>query len=209
MKDQYYSDSRDVVKWTVLVRLAREHGLTTILQIAMLTPNDRTSQGRQRNDPRDADPVVARFFAEERKTPIVEDASLKRVNRINRLGSQFRPPIRIAVISDSFLNDDRGTYFASVCQRMPNDMQIVAFADPDIGIAIGRPSSKHVTEEELGQVWSRLNTGSLLAVFQYEQRRKYWLNDSRRRFARALHLQEVEVGDHTYPRLSFLFARKM
>ena len=66
MKNQYYGDSRDVAKWTVLLRLARTHALPLIIQIAMLTPDDKTSHGSQRDDPVDADPDVRRFFAEER-----------------------------------------------------------------------------------------------------------------------------------------------
>lgn len=76
MKQQYYADSRDVAKWATLVRLAKMHSLATIMQIAMLTPDDVTSHGSQRNDPPDADQTVAHFFAEERKA-ISKDVSLK------------------------------------------------------------------------------------------------------------------------------------
>lgn len=209
MKNQYYADSLDVAKWTVLVRLAREHSLTTIMQIAMLTPNDESVQGRQRNDPQDADPIVDRFFAEERSV-ISKDPSVKQIDRVTRLGAQFQPPFNITVVSDPFRSTERGSYFDTACEHISSaGLQIVAFVDPDIGIASGRPSDKHVTEGELSYIWSSLKPGSLLIVFQYQQRRKGWVNDSNQRFAGALQVHLENVREHTYPRVSFVFAQKM
>lgn len=126
MKNQYYADSRDVAKWTTLVSLAKMHAIDTIMQIAMLTPDDISSHGRQRNDPPDADPIVARFFAEERKA-ISGDASLKQIDRITRLGGRYKPPITIEVISDLFRSDRRGNYFDAVCEQISSaDRPIVA-----------------------------------------------------------------------------------
>src|SRR2546428_6075636 len=115
MKHQYYADSRDVWKWTALVRLAQQHALRTVVQVAMLTPDDNTSQGSQRSDLPDADPTVARFFVEERRA-VSADPSLRRIDRVIRLGELYDPPITIKVVTESFRTDDRKAYFLSVCR---------------------------------------------------------------------------------------------
>lgn len=192
------------------MRLAKMHTIDTIMQIAMLTSDDISSHGSQRNDPPDADPIVARFFAEEREV-ISGDASLKRIDRVAQLGTRFKPPITIEAISETFRNDRRGSYFDAICEQIERaDRSIVAFVDPDTGISIGRPSDKHITEEELNSVWSELRSGSALVAFQYQQRGRDWINDSRQRFARALDVNLGEVGDNTYlsVSVSFVFARK-
>jgi hypothetical protein len=209
MKNQYYADSRDVAKWTVLMRLATEHGLTTILQIAMLTAGDESPQGRQRNDPPVADPIVAGFFVDERKA-ISRDGSLRQIDRIARLGDRYKPPITIDVIPDAFSSGRRGDYFDAACEQISRgDRPIVAFVDPDTGISIGRPSDRHIADWELNRVWTELKSGSLLVAFQYQQRRRDWVNDSRQRFTRALQTPVGEVGAFTYPSVCFIFARKM
>lgn len=117
----------------------------------------------------------------------------------------------IKVISDSFRSDHRGSYFDAICEEISNaDRPIVAFVDPDTGISVGRSSEKHITEKELNSIWSRLKSGSVLVVFQYQLRRRGWVNDCRQRFARALQVDMGEVGDYSYPRVfvSFVFARK-
>lgn len=209
MKNQYYADSRDVAKWTALVRLARKYSLDTIMQIAMLTPDDVSAQGSQRNDPPDADPIVARFFAAERKA-ISGDASLKHIDRVTRLGSRYKPPLTIVVVSNLLRSDRRESYLDAIYERISStDRRIVAFVDPDIGISIGRPSDRHITENELNSIWSGLKPGSVFAAFQYQQRRREWVDDSRQCFARALRVYVREVGVYTYPSVSFVFARKM
>ncbi|MFH0979919.1 MAG: DUF6569 family protein [Planctomycetota bacterium] len=51
MRDQWYGDNRDVVKWAVLVHLAETHQLKKILQVAFYRPSDTVpmlTAGRRR-----------------------------------------------------------------------------------------------------------------------------------------------------------------
>src|SRR2546422_8952123 len=133
MKHQYYADSRDVWKWTALVRLAQQHALRTVLQVAMLTPDDDTSQGSQKSDPPDADPTVARFFADERKV-VSAEGSLTRIDRVAELGKLCEPPMAIEVVSEPFRTDGREAYFLGVCRLVDEIGQpTVCFIDPDVG----------------------------------------------------------------------------
>lgn len=117
MKNQYYGDSRDVAKWTVLVRLARMHGLSSIIQIAMLTPDDTTRHGGQRDDPADADPDVRRFFAKERAR-FAGDPQGRSTSGVKRLAKLLNPPLSIEVIDEPFRHRSRGAYFRSVTDRL-------------------------------------------------------------------------------------------
>ena len=40
MRDKWYSDNRDLIKWSVLLLLARRAGVDRIIQIALLNPSD-------------------------------------------------------------------------------------------------------------------------------------------------------------------------
>jgi hypothetical protein len=40
MQNKYYADHRDLIKWSVLVRLAEQYGLSRIIQIAYLRPSN-------------------------------------------------------------------------------------------------------------------------------------------------------------------------
>jgi len=208
MKHQYYADSRDVAKWSTLIRLAREQSVQKIVQIAMLTPDGASSHGLKRDDPRDADPIVAKFFAEERLL-IRQSPAQKQIDRITRLGKRFTPPLVIEVISDPYQNRNRRQYFENVCSRLSDIGQpVIAFADPDTGIAGGKPSSNHITIQGLNAIWCALQGSSLLVVFQHEQHATNWAEASRERLASALEIAVDEVGQSTYPRVTFLFARK-
>ena len=39
MQDKYYADSRDLLKWGVLIRLAEQYLLSRIIQVAYLRPS--------------------------------------------------------------------------------------------------------------------------------------------------------------------------
>lgn len=41
MKDKWYGDNRDLVKWGVLVELANQHGASKIVQVAYYRPEAR------------------------------------------------------------------------------------------------------------------------------------------------------------------------
>ena len=74
MRHELYADSRDVAKWSVARRLAKEDSLQIILQIAMLTSDKGRGEGRHHADAPGADPVVHSFFESERaflaKSPV-------------------------------------------------------------------------------------------------------------------------------------------
>ena len=40
MRDKWYSDNRDLIKWSVLLLLARRAGVDRIIEIALLNPSD-------------------------------------------------------------------------------------------------------------------------------------------------------------------------
>ena len=49
MRDQWYGDKRNLVKWGTLVYLAKREGLATILQLAMYRPSDACAPLRSGN----------------------------------------------------------------------------------------------------------------------------------------------------------------
>lgn len=208
MKNQYYGDSRDVAKWTVLVRLARMHALSSTIQIAMLTPDDRSKHGGQRDDPADADTDVRRFFAEERAF-FARNPGWRSITRARRLAESMNPPLSIEAIDERFRHGNRGAYFGNIINRLSGfGRSTVAFLDPDVGIATARATEKHVTTGELRQVWETLNRGSVLVVFQFEQRQMGWREKAANLFAEALRISPRDITSFPYRRVSFLSVLK-
>jgi len=209
MKHQYYGDSRDIAKWTTLVQLARMHDLASIVQIAMLTPDDDTRHGGQRDDPADADPDVRRFFVEERER-FARDPELRSIAGATRLGEWLHPPLAIEVMDAPFQPRSRAAYFTNAGSRLSSlGVPTLAFLDPDVGIAATRATEKHVACDELAQIWEALDLGSVLAVFQFEQRRPGWDKTAVELFARAVGVSPQAVTCWQYPRVAFLSSLKI
>jgi hypothetical protein len=208
VKHQYYGDSRDVAKWTTLVRLARMHDLTSIIQVAMLTPDDKTTHGSQRGDPVDADANVRRFFAQERKR-FARDPRLRSITGAKRLRELLQPPLAIEVMNDPFRHRNREAYFKDVGARLSRlGRPALVFLDPDKGIAARRATENHVAFNELTQVWEALNPGSVLVVFQFAQRSVGWRENAIDLFGRAVGVSPRLITYFRCPRVVFLSSLK-
>ena len=180
MRDQWYGDNRDLVKWGTLIHLAQREQRSTILQLALYRSNDewptlRSSQGRIEIP----DQVIRHF---------------RNLDDIQRLAG--RPGIRIKVFKAQFW--DRSAYFDEarrVVESRKGDPLLV-FLDPDTGIAPQIAGLEHVTTEELHSVFTAMKQGDVLVCYQHARRQKDWRGDRRRAFTRALGVssQEVEGG---------------
>ena len=184
MRNEWYGDNRDVVKWSTLVHLASRETIRYILQIAMFRPDD----DRPQLGTFQADRVVPlKPLPEEVVHHFSRDLDL---NDIQRLADSTG--FCIDVTNEPFI--DRQEYFDRVCERIKRyAAPVVAFLDPDTGLAPQSPSLQHVTESDLISVFSTLRSGGVLVSYQHGWRKKGWEELSRQKFARWLRVSEVET----------------
>jgi hypothetical protein len=192
MRDQWYGDNRDLLKWSALLHVAQRERLSTILQLALHRPDAewptlRSSQGKVPLPSR-----VVRHF--------------RNLADIQRLAKDAG--IKIDVFARPF--QDRSAYFEAArrCVESLKEDPLLVFFDPDTGLAPEIAGPEHVTAEEIHSVFHMMKQGDVLACYQRARRQKDWRGDRRRAFTRALGVssQEVEVFDSDLAKDVVLFS---
>lgn len=185
MRDQWYGDNRDIVKWSTLIHLAKKHGVKTILQIACYRPDDI---------------VIHNIDGDDQPIPLPAEVlqhfhtSVRSIHRINELAALTGLSIR--VYSKPFAGD-RQHYFDGVVQEINNrtsGCQIV-FLDPDTGIEPeGKAKWTHVKGSELQHVYNALTPGDIIVFYQHERQRVTdWREITKKQFAAALNIDTERV----------------
>jgi hypothetical protein len=189
MRDEFYGDCKDVLKWTVALRAAE--GDKDILYVTMRRPN-KNRHGLDFRDVSDADPMVVKFFSQER----AEFQSCPSSRSILRL-SKLSP--RIALFDDPYEHGQRRRYFDRVCAQLmarPSHRPYVILVDPDNGIAGKCPKSEHVCDIELLRIWSAMIQGDVLIVYQHQFRDREWSTKRRSALANAIGSDRIRCRLH-------------
>lgn len=173
MQDKYYGDRRDLIKWSVLIRLAEKYNLSRIIQIAYLRPSTF-----ERVD-------IAGQLTE---LPSQVLSHFRNIRNITSLHTK----VLISVFDHVF--DDRITYHEAVSQYLANfafELRLV-FLDPDIGLEPARKADlRHVLDAEARAIWAQLRTNEVFAFYQHQtnKRGKPWIEEKRKQLEGA-----IEVG---------------
>lgn len=180
MQDWYYADHRDLLKWGVLVLLARQHGLSRIVQIAYLRPS--------------VFPNID-LGGHEKELPLEVRSHFRNVNNVTAL----RNGISISVFDELF--EDRKAYEKAAIRYLAGlaDKRRLVFLDPDTGLEpAGRPELKHILDKEACAIWSELKTDEVFAFYQHKTNKnaKPWIEEKRIQLQKALRVREgtVQVG---------------
>ena len=177
MRDQWYGDNRDLVKWSVLVHLARREAVPAILHVAMCRPDPAPAPLATAHGKVDSPREVFRHFRD--------------LDDIQRLA--VATGLAIEVVTEPFT--DRSAYFGKVCERVgaPRDGAMLVLLDPDVGLAPEIHGPEHVTSTEVAAVFAALRPGDLLVCYQHARKQKDWRGRARRAFANAPGLPSFEV----------------
>ena len=177
MRDQWYGDNRDLVKWSALVYLARREAVSAILHVAMYRPGPAPAPLATAHGKVDPPAEVFRHFRD--------------LDDIQRLG--VATGLAIEVVKEPFT--DRIAYFGRVCERVraPRGGSLLVLLDPDVGLAPEIHGPEHVTSTEVAAVFAALRSGDLLVCYQHARRQKDWRGRARRAFANAPGLPSFEV----------------
>lgn len=175
MRDQWYGDPRDLVKWGVLLHLAQSYSVKRILQVAYLRPSKWgyiEIDGRKHHIP---EPVINHF---------------RNVRNILKMPCEAR----VEVIDSPF--EDRGQYKQVIIDAVARQHPSIVFLDPDTGLEPnGRPGLEHVLNSELEHIWNNMVTGDVLAFYQHQTNRngQPWIEPKRKQFEKALKLARGRV----------------
>jgi hypothetical protein len=189
MRDQFYGDRKDVLKWTLALQAAGSE--KRILYVVMYRPH----KGTHGQDFRPIDQAlqeVVRFFESERKK---FGAGIPR----RLAGVSALMPGRIDLVSEIYEHRDRRQYFEKIlsrlCSRSPAQ-NFVVLLDPDNGIAGLNPKSEHVCPQQILSVWSAMWPGDVLIVYQHQFRDKEWRIKRLTVLASAINVPLGRIKEH-------------
>jgi len=197
MRCKWYSDNRDLVKWSVLLQLADLHDATTILQVAYYRPT--TWKGIE---------IDGQAYA----LPQAVINHFRNIKNITTLTSKVKVTVMDAPCHD------RAEYLQCILRairNLPKEPAIV-FLDPDTGLKPrGRAGLQHVLEAELWEIWHALRRGDLLALYQHETNKagRPWIEDKQAQFEKAIGLKpggsKLALGKNIARDVAFFFSQRL
>jgi hypothetical protein len=190
MRNQWYGDKRDLMKWGTLIHLAGDDPAVRILQVLMMRPDAERDSSLT-----------------ERKAHVVTPHSMPaRVSDYFRRFRHVRDIVhldtRIGVYDKPFPGKDQGTcqdrrthYFAATCQWIGRfrEKRRVVLVDPDTGIKQERRTWRHIEPKELHCLYDELNPGDMLILYQHALHRRNWVRMTLTQFAEAIGVRRGEV----------------
>lgn len=195
MRDKWYADNRDLVKWGVLLTLAERHAATHILQVLYYRP---TEWAYLEVDGEDV-PVPAAVIRHFRCTSAV---------------LAINAPVPIEVVADTFENREEYHRVVVDCIRRRSTTPGIVFLDPDTGLASRTPTLDHVLESELSTLWAELKVGDVLVFYQHQTNRngQPWIPEKKEQFERAIGLPagtaKLARAEKIAQDVVFFYARK-
>jgi hypothetical protein len=171
MRDKWYADNRDLVKWGVLLTLAQRHAARHILQVLYFRPSE-----------------WAQLELDGEQIPL-PDAVIRHFRRA-AAASAIEASAPIEILAEPF--EDRDEYHRVVIERIRSRSATpgIVFLDPDTGLESGAPSLDHVLGRELSDMWAELKAGDVLLFYQHQTNRngQPWIAPKKEQFERAIGL---------------------
>ena len=171
MKDIWYGDNRDLIKWGVLLTLADQYRIGRILQVAYFRPS--------------VWPTIE-IDGVEHPLPAEVVEHFRDFRTIARL-PKGRRSLEILPIEVPFVDRDR--YLSAVIDTiLESPAPSIVFLDPDTGLQPLRPSMEHILESELTAIWDRMRESDILVLYQHQTNRAGapWIEPKRAQFEQAI-----------------------
>lgn len=179
MRERWYGDRRDLVKWSCLIHLANKNQLRRIVYVACLR-EDTTEQDE-----------LARDFGSEISRAVWDH--FRHLEGSLTLAERFGVECHIVDRPFPASGDSRRSYWEAATGALGDGLRpSLMFLDPDTGLGSAR-SGTHVATDELRQVWRSLEAGECLVLYQHAWRIEDWRQQARQRFAAALDLAPSRV----------------
>ena len=196
MKDKYYGDNRDLIKWGGIVHLCKKTGIKDILQIAYYRVTDW--------------PAI-QFKGREVPMPDEVQSHFKDIADIKRLGKRLG--LQIHVYGEDFASCNRQQYHNRLSKLIANQKtRKCVFLDPDTGIGVKSRKAEHVRPEEISSIWQAMKCQDYLVLYQHGCRDTNWQSKRKTELAEALNIDANSVMHWAAPRIAsdvvFFFCEK-
>lgn len=185
MRDTWYADKRDLIKWGVLIRLAGIFEARRILQLAYYRPaqfGQLVIDGQGYDIPEE---VIAHF---------------RNLRTVGSIGSK----VRITVFDPVF--EDRAAHQQAVLALLPAFAQerCIVFLDPDTGLEPQTPTLDHVLAGEGQGIWNAMKQGDVFAFYQHQTNRaaQPWIEPKRLQLAQAIGVGAQDVKMASGPEIA-------
>jgi hypothetical protein len=195
MRNKWYSDNRDLVKWSILVHLAKMNTAKRILHIAYFREDDFAG---------------IEIGNEHLEIPSEVKAHFRDILRMEDVLSL----VKVSVFDAVFKNRKEYLDQANDFILSFSDEKCVVLLDPDTGLEPAHPNLNHILDTEIGQLWASLKPGDVLVVYQHQTNRNGtpWVEPKRIQLERAIEAAEGAVkiahGFELARDVVFFYARK-
>lgn len=176
MKDIWYGDKRDIVKWAAVIHLARTESINHVIYVAFLRKTQE----------------MPKMLRDRKQFPIDAEVwnHFRDVQHIHGLEQQL-PRIRIHLIREAWDGNDRDAYINNVQEEVRGlgISKKIWLLDPDTGIALTPKTPKPglVTKQNIRELWEKgLSSQDWMVLYQHKHRYgNAWENKTRDIFEQA------------------------
>ena len=179
MRDIWYGDKRDLVKWGGIIHLCSMKEIKNVFQVAYY---------RKQEWPKvnfDVDDILI--------PPEVID-HFRNIEDIYRLAE--RVGLKIMVHKKEFIHSDREEYNRELCNELRRiDKKKIVFLDPDTGLAPNICKAQHVKPNEVKSIWESMKYHDVLVFYQHRfwPRNGNWIEIRKDELALSCEVDEGQV----------------
>jgi hypothetical protein len=173
MRDRWYGDNRDLIKWGGIRILCSENKINKVLWVAYLR-DDKWTKIRFNDHLEPLPDKVLHHFKSIRK-------NMDRLR--NNIG------LDIILVDDKinvkYSRQSRETYTKLICEYIKNNANgnKVVFLDPDTGIEPNRLEETHVSKKEVKDIWNSLKENDHLVFYQHRSFDTEWRDKTKQMLA--------------------------
>lgn len=206
MQTQFYSDAKDVWKWSSVFAEA-EGGPGSVYWVVTLRPDQGGNHGSDRQAVPGADPRVVDFFDRERA--LIDRGQPRDLARTAVLFQEAAIPFDQDMDPYPAGMGKREAYVRNcmtwLSQRLPERRDVV-FLDPDNGMGNTISNGRQVHMRHLRLLWDALRPGDVLMTIQFPWFRKNWVQALANELANALGVAPESVRTHAWEKRLALYA---
>jgi hypothetical protein len=203
MNISFSGDTRDLFKFDLVRHIMKSFpDLDSFTFIPMLTDRDEKTT-RKKSAKTDLKKAVMAGKAGSQNRDLMEDmGKLQEIeddmDYFAGVRSYFRKEnIFVDILhKDRFSHEHRENYFKKMFEKFPE--QSLIFLDPDTGLEVKNPTQRHLLFDELSMIADRMDTRSILMVYQHFPRESHegYVIDRCAKIAEVTGMKPVSITDN-------------
>jgi hypothetical protein len=186
MRDRWYGDNRDLIKWGGIEILCRNIGMNKVIWVAYLREDSWTN-------------IKFDYYINDKPVP---KEVIKHFKSIRENLERLKKDLALNIIlidnecNEAYNRNNRQKYTDFICEYIikDTDKKRIVFLDPDTGLQPKRISDTTVTEKEVKKIWNTLKNGDYLVFYQHRFFDKEWIIKRKKKLADICGLLEKNVN---------------